>query len=99
MKKEAPFTDDEVASFNEYQKCGMFHPFTCCSYDDCNRMEQLNHGRLIATNEGLHCPCGKMPIQIWCHDFQVNWEWKKRGLQAIQSSEIMNALYGKFFEE
>jgi len=29
----APFTEEQVNNLNDYQKSGMFHPFTCCSHE------------------------------------------------------------------
>ena len=30
MRKEAPFTEEEVKAINQWQTAGKFHPFTCC---------------------------------------------------------------------
>lgn len=58
---KAPFTDNEVAAINVSQKSNYNHPFTCCSPDDvteCHRKLRTSEGIMIATNEGLICPCG-----------------------------------------
>lgn len=65
-KITAPFTDDQVEALNKYQTGTSFHPFTCCSYDDCKRGSQDDQGILIASNEGWVCPCGK---------WKQNWAW------------------------
>lgn len=82
-KITAPFTDEQVDALHEWQ-AGMvkidlpdggmiiqpIHPFTCCSHNDCKRLEQPNEGALIPTNDGWVCPCGKYK-QDWCHDFMI----------------------------
>lgn len=62
------FTEDEVASLNEFQEHGNFHPFTCgiCRKD------------LKATTEGWICPDVTCTYtQNWAHEWMKNWEWKK----------------------
>lgn len=44
---------------NKFNQSNLFHGYTCCSFDGCNRNEQPNSGRLIATKDGWVCPCGK----------------------------------------
>ena len=66
---KAPFTEEEIKKFNEHQKNIMYHPYTCCSTDsDGNHCERSknNWGILIATRDGLVCPCGKYK-QDWFH--------------------------------
>jgi hypothetical protein len=67
----APFTDEQVAALNCYQKYGDFHPFTCCSHEGCQRATREDRGILIASNEGWKCPCGKWE-QTWAHSFMAN---------------------------
>lgn len=81
-KIEAPFTDEQVIKLQAWQESntqylekapGQFinlpvHPFTCCSHDGCDRLNQPNEGALIPSNDGWVCPCGKYK-QNWCHDF------------------------------
>ncbi len=70
-KIKAPFSKEQVEKLNEYQGKGEFHPFTCCSDDaggtDCERRNG-KEGKLIATEEGWVCPCGKYS-QKWAHKF------------------------------
>lgn len=70
-KIKAPFTEEQVKNLNDYQELGCFHPFTCCSHDDCDRRKQPNEGRLRATTEGWVCPCGKWK-QDWAHAFMAD---------------------------
>ena len=70
---KAPFTDEQVASLNEYQQLGLMHPFTCCSHDGCKKDATVKHGILIASNEGWTCPCGKWK-QDWAHKFMTDVE-------------------------
>lgn len=64
---KAPFTEEQVHKLQEWQE-GPGHPFTCCSHDGCDRLNQPNEGALIPTVDGWVCPCGKWK-QDWCHDF------------------------------
>lgn len=66
----ARFTPEQVKILNEWQDHGGMHPFTCCSYDGCERMKQPGEGALIATEEGWVCPCGKWK-QDWCYAFML----------------------------
>lgn len=55
-------TNKQIEEFNERQNKGEFHPYTCCGPSDileCERTAGKNDGVLIATKEGLVCPCGK----------------------------------------
>ena len=64
------FTEDQVESINAYQRCGVWHPFTCGNH--CG-------ATLIATTEGFICPtegCGY--TQDWAHGFMADWSWKQR---------------------
>lgn len=67
---EAPFTKEQVEALNNYQNHGMFHPFTCCSHEGCERSKREDQGLLIATEEGWVCPCGKWK-QNWAHEFMA----------------------------
>lgn len=63
----APFTDDQVASLKEFQRCGYWHPFTCC---DRQTMEP--------TLDGMQCPkCGR--LQRLVYEFMADWGWKRAG--------------------
>ena len=69
MSHKAPFTEEEIKEFNEHQENVMYHPYTCCSTDsDGNHCERSKHnwGILMATKDGLVCPCGKYK-QDWFH--------------------------------
>lgn len=68
----APWTDDQVESLNQYQLAGWLHPFT-------------NHWRvalsnpkvdLIATTDGwVETPGGEV-VQNWAHRYMADWSWK-----------------------
>lgn len=69
MIVKAPFTQEQIDNINDYQKGGRFHPFTCMSYNNCKR-EENKWGELVATRDGLVCPCGKYK-QDWVHDMMT----------------------------
>lgn len=51
-------TEEDINKLNKFQNSGMYHPYTCCSFNGCNRREN-NDGILIATKDNWICPCGK----------------------------------------
>lgn len=71
MSKQSPWTDEEIKDLNDYQKHGLFHPYTCdrkapeCEVNQTPR-DFSKDGVLIATKEGWVCPCGKY-TQDWYH--------------------------------
>ncbi len=67
---KAPFTNEQVERINKFQESNAFHPYTCMGAY-CNRIPY--GGRLIATNEGFVCPCGKY-TQDWCNIFMIEYE-------------------------
>lgn len=74
-KIEAPFSNEQVKSLNDYQQERIFHPFTCDRKSpECetktNPDDILAEGVLIATTEGWVCPCGKYK-QNWAHSFMT----------------------------
>lgn len=64
-----PWSDDQVNSLNEYQKCGYCHPFTYG--DDPNQVD------LIATRDGWVAVENGPIVQDWAHPFMSDWSWKK----------------------
>lgn len=64
----APFTDEQVASLNAYQKSGVFHDFTCGD-------EHAGERSLIATREGWICPtCEYTQVWAWLWMADCTWE-------------------------
>lgn len=59
-----PWTDDEVANINDYQRSGEMHPLTCgCGpASDGDFFDWPNRIR-VAHRDGLHCPNGHCPLQ------------------------------------
>jgi len=65
----APFTLEQVASLNDYQRSGAFHPFTCAV--------DSRHGALHATAGGWHCrECHY--AQHWAHRWMADGSWALR---------------------
>lgn len=67
-RKDAPFTDEEVKSINDFQKSGVFHEFTCVeSHPGLDRT-------LVAFQHGLDCPhCAY--TQVWVHSWMADRSW------------------------
>ena len=63
---KAPWTEDQVNSANEFQKAGIFHPYTCGKCRD----------DLVATPEGWKCSCGQWH-QDWAEPMMLDWSWKE----------------------
>ncbi len=57
-------TDEQIQEFNEYQKSGIFHPFTCGSGNRCDDKHLDGEGLLVATKDGVICP--------YC-DYRQSW--------------------------
>jgi hypothetical protein len=78
----APWTEEEVLNINKFQNFGMMHNFTCGSPDEvkeCSRRSKMEgddlipgetDGTLIASKEGLVCPCGGY-TQKWVYKFMT----------------------------
>jgi hypothetical protein len=76
---ERPWSDEQVAKLNAYQRAGRFHPFTCGNdrSDEAHQKYADRHnepdlGLLVATNDGWRCPvpgCGY--TQTWAHAFMA----------------------------
>lgn len=77
-RKEAPFTDAEVQSINDFQNSGVFHEFTCAYRDthsgDCRRTLQFRDDVLVAYNDGLRCPSCAY-TQTWVHSWMADRSW------------------------
>jgi hypothetical protein len=68
----APWTDDQVRSLNDYQEASYFHPFT---YGEGEEKVDL-----IATREGWIAKRGGPVVQTWAHEFTCNWQWQTAGI-------------------
>lgn len=76
MSVTAPWTDEQVAALNEFQRLRRFHPFTCGSGNrsDAAHLAARDHlglrdnGALVATREGWICPACDY-TQDWAHEF------------------------------
>jgi phosphoglucomutase len=72
---DAPFSDEQVAALNHYQRQGFFHPFTC-GEDDAEHVEYAEANRdrhvglLVASRDGWHCPVCQY-TQTWAHRFMT----------------------------
>lgn len=80
----APFTEEQVEKLKAWQNGEITiptevgnltiqvptHPFTCCSFFNCEQGKREDKGILIPSLEGLTCPCGNY-TQNWCHDYMV----------------------------
>lgn len=57
---QAPFTDEQVAALNRWQRSNFVHPFTCNGVHDGDRV-------LVATRDGWVCRHCRY-TQDWAHD-------------------------------
>lgn len=58
-KLKAPWTPDQVAALNRFQKSGFVHEFTCGNDHEGDRV-------LVAHSDGWHCPSCSY-VQNWAH--------------------------------
>lgn len=66
----APFTEEQVASLNDFQRAGVMHEFTCRRRDD-----HQGEGILRATVEGWVCDeCDY--TQSWAFSFMADRSWE-----------------------
>lgn len=65
---QAPFTDEQIKSLNDYQVSGVFHPFTC-GIDSV-------HALLVAGRDGWSCPDCEYK-QTWAHVWMANDMWRR----------------------
>lgn len=72
-----PWSSDQVAALNAFQRSGRFHPFTCGQ-----RASHVGDDILVATGGGWVCPhegCGY--TQKWAHPLMTErlpdrrWPW------------------------
>lgn len=81
----APWTDEQVAALNRWQKSGVVHPFTCGNRDKSGHgwdREVGDYGVLEATPGGWVCrACGyRQPwAQSFCFDIDEQPEFRMRG--------------------
>lgn len=58
-----PWTDEDVANINDFQRSGAMHPFTCgCGPVDGDDFDWPDRV-LVAHADGLRCPNGRCPVQ------------------------------------
>lgn len=77
MKIEAPWTVNQVAALNRWQKDGRTHPFTCGN--DRMSKEHITYakenggdfGQLVASTNGWFCPVCSYR-QTWAHAFTAD---------------------------
>lgn len=68
-KIEAPWTDEQVAALNRWQKAAYVHPFTC-GRQPRRPLHRDGEGVLVATRDGWVCPDDDY-TQTWAHDFMA----------------------------
>jgi hypothetical protein len=69
-RSTAPWTDDQVASLNGYQRSGVMHPLTG------GRGPDGAETVLTATTDGWVERVGGPVVQAWAHGFMADWSWK-----------------------
>lgn len=78
-KREAPWTDAEVESLNEYQRCRLGHPFTG------GRKANGDETVLIATRDGWVEALGGLIVQTWAHARMADGSWRESLLYPFLS--------------
>lgn len=80
----APWTAEQVANLNEYQRCGMAHPYTAG-----HRNEDGSAIKFIATPGGWVEREGGSVVQTWAHEniaageFIRSWgEWLREARKS-----------------
>jgi hypothetical protein len=63
-----PWSKDQVAALNRYQREGWMHPFTCGSGNRTDEHHLDGEGKLVATKDGWICPYCPY-TQDWAFDF------------------------------
>jgi len=59
-----PWTAEEVAHINEFQRSRAMHPLTCgCGPEDADHVLGWPNRVRVAHTDGLHCPNGRCPVQ------------------------------------
>jgi len=69
-----PFTPEQVASLNDFQASGAFHPYTCGN-DDCPGVDG-EHASLVAHENGWRCPACDY-TQAWAHASTADNSWRQ----------------------
>ncbi len=64
------WNEEQIKSLKERQNCNFLHPYTCGN--GC--------GDLIPTEEGWVCLKCEY-TQNWAHADDLNWGWKKLGME------------------
>ncbi len=67
-----PWSDEQVAALNAYQRSGRYHPFTCPHRDNGAHIQRdgADLGELVAMKNGWWCgDCGY--TQKWPHRFMA----------------------------
>lgn len=70
-RSNAPWTEDQVRSLNEFQASGYAHPFT--GERGPNGKETV----LIATASGWVERVDGPVVQTWAHACMADWSWKE----------------------
>jgi hypothetical protein len=65
------WTEAEVNSLNNFQKCGIFHEFTCGTKEKHSKGDS---DTLVATPHGWVCPSCDY-TQKWAHGFMIDGSW------------------------
>lgn len=78
----APFSAEQVAVLNQFQRLRNFHPFTCGSGNRTDDAHLDGEGVLVAAKEGWICPyCDYR--QNWAHGFMAD----PQALEALRRND------------
>lgn len=69
----APFTEDQAASLNAYQRASVFHPFTCGNRSDDNHFGDESELVAMAGGGWVCAFCDYR--QDWAWAVMADWSW------------------------
>ena len=89
----APWTEDQVASLNAYQKCRAYHPYTCGAEGCHDPVRSHSSGVLRATRDGWVCDICEKWHQDWAHKFTTDWSWRDTINNLIELDPMIKTIY------
>ena len=81
-KLSSPFTEDQLASLDEYQQSATDHPYTCPRDHPWCDEDEFEHP-LRCWTDPLECICtGCDYTQDWVWAYTADWSWQHKRQEA-----------------